>query len=85
MSYRLDFTRAARKQFLNLAKPVQKRIAPRVDALATDPRPHGVKKLQGGKDLYRIRVGDWRIIYMIRDRELLVLVVRIANRRDAYK
>jgi mRNA interferase RelE/StbE len=85
VTYQIDFTPAARRQFLGLAKTIQKRIAPRVDALATEPRPPGVKKLQGEADLYRIRVGDWRIVYAIRDKALLVLVVRVANRRDVYR
>jgi len=85
VTYRVDFLPAARRQFLKLSKPVQKRLAPHIDALETDPRPPGVKKLQGGPDLYRIRVGNWRIVYAIRDKDLLVLVVRIADRRDVYR
>ena len=62
MTYRVDFLPAARRQFLSLAKPVQQRLAPHIEALAQNPRPHGVKKLQGRADHYRIRVGDWRIV-----------------------
>jgi mRNA interferase RelE/StbE len=54
MTYRVDFLPGARRQFLSLAKPLQQRIAPRIDALATNPRPPGVKTLSGGADLYRI-------------------------------
>ncbi len=85
MTYRVDFTPGARRQFLSLTKSLQQRIAPRIDALATAPRSHGVKKLQGVTDHYRIRVGDWRIVYTIRDRELIVLVLRIAHRGDVYR
>ncbi len=53
-------------------------------ALATEPRPHGAEPLKG-HDLYRLRLGDWRIIYAIRDAELLVLIVRIAARGQAYR
>jgi mRNA interferase RelE/StbE len=54
-------------------------------ALAADPRPFGVKKLSADEDLFRIRVGDYRIIYQIRDKELIVLVVKIGHRREVYR
>jgi mRNA interferase RelE/StbE len=50
--------------------------------LEITPRPEGVKKLEGEKDLYRLRVGDYRIIYTIRDRELIVLVLKVGHRRE---
>jgi mRNA interferase RelE/StbE len=56
-----------------------------VDALAENPRPQGVRKLEGEEDLYRLRVGDCRVLYAIRDAALLVLVVRIADRREVYR
>mgnify|MGYP001580816136 FL=1 len=56
-----------------------------MDALAATPRPKGVKKLTGTDDLYRIRVGDYRIVYQIHDDRLIVLVVRIGHRRDVYR
>lgn len=54
-------------------------------ALAENPRPLGVRKLEGEEDLYRLRVGDYRVLYAIRDAVLLVLVVRIADRREVYR
>jgi mRNA interferase RelE/StbE len=57
----------------------QERLQPKIDALATEPRPIGVIKLAGEEDLYRIRVGDYRIIYSIQDAQLLVLVVKIGH------
>ena len=56
-----------------------------MDALAANPRPKGVKKLSGPDDLYRIRVGDYRIVYQIHDDRLIVLVVRIGHRKDVYR
>ena len=56
-----------------------------MDALAENPRPHGIKKLVGEDDTYRIRVGAYRILYQIQDEILLVLVVKIAPRREAYR
>jgi mRNA interferase RelE/StbE len=68
-----------------LPKPIQVRIGERIDALALDPRPAGVKKLTGGHDRYRFKVGEYRVIYEIGDQVLHVLVVRVAHRRDAYR
>ena len=81
--YRVEFTRPAPKAFVDLPRKVQERITPRVNALAVNPRPRGVEKLEAEDDLYRIRVGDYRIDYTIRDDRLIVVVVRVANRRDA--
>jgi mRNA interferase RelE/StbE len=83
--FRVEFTRPALKALADLPQKVQERIAPRIDALAVDPRPRGVEKLEGEDDLYRIRVGDYRVIYTIQDDRLIVVVVRVANRRDAYR
>ena len=57
----------------------------KLDALEENPRPFGVEKMAGPADLYRVRVGDWRIVYAIRDRELVVIVIRIGNRREVYR
>ena len=83
--YRVEFTRPALKEFQGLPRRARERIAPRVDALADDPRPHGAEKLEGGAEEYRIRVGDYRVIYEIRDDRLIVLVLRVGNRRDVYR
>ena len=61
------------------------RLKPKIDALAQNPRPSGVVKLSGEDDLYRIRVGNYRITYSIQDNHLLVLVVKIGHRRDIYR
>ena len=58
---------------------------PRVNALATNPRPDGVKKLEGDENAWRIRVGEFRIVYEIHDGVLTVMVLRVANRREAYR
>jgi mRNA interferase RelE/StbE len=83
--YRVEFTGPAIKEFADLPRKVQERITPRVNGLAVNPRPRGVEKLKGEDDLYRIRVGDYRVIYTIQDDRLIVVVVRVANRRDAYR
>jgi mRNA interferase RelE/StbE len=85
VTYRIELTRRAEKQFKDLPSTVQQRIKPKVDALSENPLPDGVSKLQGADDLYRIRVGDYRVIYQIQNKQLLVLVVKVAPRRDAYR
>jgi len=85
MGYRLELSPAAARDFRALPRDVQTRLRPRIDALAHDPRPTGCRKLSGEDDLYRIRVGDYRVLYAVRDQVLIVLVVRIGNRRDVYR
>ena len=63
MSYHIEFAKQAAKQFKALPPQEQKRIQPKIDALATEPRPEGAVKLKGEENLYRIRVGDYRVIY----------------------
>lgn len=72
MSYRIEFFRAAKKQFVKLPLNVQKRIQAKIDELAIEPRPKQVKKLQNNDNLYRVRVGDYRIVYEIKDNVLLI-------------
>jgi mRNA interferase RelE/StbE len=85
VQYQIDFTPAARRQFRKLPSEVQHRLAPAIEALADDPRPVRAKKLAGTLDLWRIRVGDYRVIYTINDGQLVVLVVRLGHRSDVYE
>lgn len=63
----------------------RKRIVTRIRSLARDPRPFGSEKLSGKGDLYRIRVGRYRVVYSVGDPELVVLVVRVGHRKDVYR
>ena len=85
MAYSILLAPPAERQLKSLTDSVQKRIAKRLKSLRENPRPQGVKKLAGEEDLYRIRDGDSRIIYTIQDKELIVLVVKIGNRKDVYR
>jgi mRNA interferase RelE/StbE len=85
MAYTIEFAPAAARQFTKLPRDVQRRLRPRIDALAVNPRPFGSRKLAGVEELWRIRVGDYRIVYQIRDKLLVVLVLRIGHRREIYK
>ena len=83
--YAIKFRPAAERALEELPRDVQRRIGKKIDALAVNPRPSGVKKLVGEEDVYRVRAGDYRIVYQIQDAVLLVLVVRVGHRRDVYR
>ena len=85
MTYRVQLTPRAADELAALPPKAQRRIARKIDALAVNPRPRASKKLQGADDLYRIRSGDYRILYQIADKVLTVLVVRVGHRRDVYR
>jgi mRNA interferase RelE/StbE len=84
MTYRLELRPSARKELRKLPHSVYDHAVAGINGLAQNPRPFGVKKLAGYQNRHRIRVGDYRIIYEIHDDVLLVLVVRVAHRREAY-
>ncbi|MBN3924243.1 type II toxin-antitoxin system RelE/ParE family toxin [Nostoc sp. NMS4] len=85
MTYEVKFTKGARKMFKKLSQELQYRIQPKIDELSIEPRPNGVKKLQGEENTYRIRVGDYRVIYDILDDVLLVNVIDVGHRSKVYK
>jgi mRNA interferase RelE/StbE len=84
-SYRVEVKPSVERDLAGLEKRDRLRVARKIDALAEYPRPAGVEKLSGEDDLWRVRAGDYRIIYAIRDDVLLVLVVRVGHRRDVYR
>jgi mRNA interferase RelE/StbE len=83
-SYSLVITRSASKELERVPPKDRRRIVDRISGLAHNPRPPGCEKLSG-EDKYRLRQGDYRILYEIVDDQLIVTVVRIGNRRDVYK
>ncbi len=85
MPYRVEWKPSAARAFRKLSRQAQDRIRPRVDALANNPRPEDVKKLQGDDNAWRIRVGEFRILFEIHDAVLLVMVLRVAHRREVYR
>ena len=76
---------SAARALRKLDEITQRRIARTIDCLAFQPRPHGSQKLKGENDLYRIRAADYRVIYTIRDEQLIVLVIAIGHRSDIYR
>ncbi len=85
MSYEIKISKSASKQIKKLSSELQERIQDRIDNLAIEPRPDGVKKLKGRENGYRIRVGDYRILYDIFDDVLLITVVEVGHRSNIYK
>jgi mRNA interferase RelE/StbE len=86
MAYKVIFKPSAEHDFSHLPGNIQRQVNARILALADNPRPHGVEKLKGQPEpLYRIRSGDYRIVYAIHDQVLLILVVRVQHRREVYR
>ncbi len=85
MDYDISFKPRAERALQHLPEQVQRRIVLAVRGLRSEPRPPGAIKLQGTDDLWRIRVGDDRVVYSIDDGKLVVLVVRLGHRRDIEK
>ena len=86
MSYRVLVTHAPTRFLERLRdESLKRRITKALRVLENDPRPPGSLKLQGGDELYRVRVGDYRIVYQIQDAVLVVLVVQIGHRREIYR
>ena len=86
MPYTVEILRRAEKTLRGLTdRKLYLRLRDTIDSLAIEPRPHGCSKLSGGKDIYRVRVGDHRIVYQVIDDRLLVLVVDIGHRREIYR
>ena len=85
MRYRVDVARVADRALAKIEASARKRILERIAALGDDPQPAGSKKLTGEVDAYRLRVGDYRVLYRIEEKVLLILVVKIGHRREVYR
>lgn len=84
-SYRLEWRPATKKDLRGLPQQDVRRIVEAVEQLAENPFPHGCTKLSGSDHAYRIRIGDYRVVYEISKGILLVTIIRIAHRRDVYR
>ncbi|SDK35683.1 mRNA interferase RelE/StbE [Cryobacterium psychrotolerans] len=84
-SYRVEFTTAAAKEIRKLDLGIRRRILAGIAELEHDPRPAGCKKLTGESNAWRIRVGDYRVLYELLDDAPVVTVVRVAHRREVYQ
>ncbi|MEV4877696.1 type II toxin-antitoxin system RelE family toxin [Streptomyces cyaneofuscatus] len=87
MKYAFRFTAAAQRQLRAIDRPAAMRILAALTALGDDPyrEDADIKKLTGPSGLYRLRVGSYRVAYQVEDGELIILVVKVGNRRDVYR
>jgi len=85
MTYSILLAPPAERQLKALAEATQKRIITRLKTLQYNPRPQGIKKLAGEDNIYRIREGSYRTIYMFQEKELIVLVVKLVDRKEVYR
>jgi len=83
-SYAVELKPSARKELESLPDSVLARVIRKLESLQHEPRPAGCKKLRGYKDSWRVRIGDWRVVYIVDDTAKLVSVTRIAHRREVY-
>lgn len=84
-AYRVSLLPRAIRDLERIPRPFRIRLMHAIHALADDPRPQGVVKLQGDENLWRVRVGQYRVLYEIHDGRLIVLVVRAGHRRNVYR
>ena len=83
--YKVEFLSSAAKEFRSLDAAIKRRIISVIDKVIENPRPKGVRKLHEHKDLYRIRVGSYRVVYEIDDETRLIRVTRVRHRREIYR
>jgi len=83
--YEIVITKSAQKEIRRLQKPELPRILTAIGSLSADPRPSGCKKLVGSHNTYRIRIGDYRVLYVIEDQIRIVEVAAVKHRREAYE
>jgi mRNA interferase RelE/StbE len=84
-SYSVEVKPPAQKELEALPSSVLPRVIQKMESLGNTPRPAGCKKLKGHRDQWRIRVGDWRVVYIIDDTAKLISITRIAHRREVYE
>ena len=83
--YEITFARSARRELEALETQLVARVWPRIQALGAQPRPPGCRKVQGEEDVWRIRVGDYRVLYEIKNAMRIIDIVAVRHRRDAYR
>ncbi len=83
--YHVEITTQAAKELKKLPKPIQGKVVARIRELATEPVPNNAKMMVGYVDTYRIRFSEWRVVYKVQNEKLVVLVIKIGNRKNVYK
>ncbi|HEX5037464.1 MAG TPA: type II toxin-antitoxin system RelE/ParE family toxin [bacterium] len=86
-AYKIEFTKSAAKEFDGLPKPVREKTVEALKFLSANPYSEllKIKKLKGADSLYRIRIGDYRVVYEVKNAILLILVIKIGHRKDVYR
>jgi len=84
-NYSIVFTRSARKEIESLDTSVVNRVFSKIENLEENPRPKGCRKIQSQENLWRIRIGEYRVIYAVDDKRRVIDIIAIRHRRDAYK
>jgi mRNA interferase RelE/StbE len=85
VTYQIELSKSVEKQLEDIPKSDLKKIFQRIDKLSSNPFPSGYEKLKGIEDLYRVRQGDYRVIYSVFEKKLLVLILKIGHRREVYR
>lgn len=85
MGYEIEIADAAKRQLRKLEPQIRDRVALVIDRLSEEPRPPRTRKLSGYDDIYRLRVGRYRVLYRIDDGNVIVLVLKVGHRRDVYR
>ena len=85
MAYTVELSNRAKRELAALSANLQTRIVTALRKLEANPRSSGVSKLEGGENVYRLRVGDYRVLYEVHDTNLVVLVVKVGHRREVYR
>lgn len=84
-TYTIEYKKSVEKELRNLPPTQLKGIVAKIRTLAVNPRPEGSVKLRGSSDLFRIRHADYRIIYQVQDKKLILLVIKVGHRREVYR
>jgi len=84
-TYRIEVSTTAERQIRRLPRTDQVRVIRVIQALSTDPRPPGCRKLSGYDDVFRVRIGRYRALYSIEDRRLVIIVLKVGDRKDIYR
>ncbi len=83
--YNIEISRTAEKQLKKLGRDDQRRVARAILALVDDPRPQGSRKLTGYDDVFRIRVGRYRVLYSVSGKKLVIIILKMGHRKDVYR
>ena len=83
--YEIEISRSAERQLRRLDRAAQERVGAAIRALARDPRPRGSRKLQGYEDVFRVRVGSYRVLYSISGSTLIIVILKRGHRKEVYR